>query len=113
MGRERPVRLRFQKALKYYAPNQIILFAVTDNKITVNTTTPLTANRGPVLIDGGTCINGTPGLTIDGNGLTGNGLVLGAGIQLRNLTIKGFTGRNLVALAGGGNKIGTCVVVRR
>lgn len=100
------------EALKNYSSNQIIVFAVPGNKITVTSQNSLLVNRGPVVIDGGNCANGTPSLTIDGNGLVPDGLELGGGVQLRNITIEGFTRRNLLSLRGGGNKIGSCVVLK-
>lgn len=103
--------LTLSTALTTYLPDQqIIVFAVPGNLITLNGVTLPVVNRGPVIIDGGGCNNGQPALTIDGGGA--NGLNLGAGVQIRNIRIKGFSGNQLVT-SGGGNKLGNCVVVSR
>jgi hypothetical protein len=104
------------EALKYYMPDQTIVFDVEGNKITLSGVNPLQVNRGPVIIDGGGCPGGVPALTIDGNNLNSDGLLLGPGVEIRNILVKGFKKSLIVAgrsLNSGGNKLGLCVVARQ
>jgi hypothetical protein len=104
------------EALKNYTPDQTIVFAVSGNKITLSGANPLQVNRGPAVIDGGSCPGGVPSLTIDGNGLNGDGLLLGSGVQMRNVLVTGFKKSLIVALRSpdsNGNKLGPCVVARQ
>jgi hypothetical protein len=104
------------EALNNYEANQIILFDVPGNKITMSGSTSLLVNRGPVVIDGGSCPGGVPSLTIDGAGLPLEGLRLGSGVQIRNILIKGFAKSLIVNITdpmGGGNRMDRCVVARK
>lgn len=92
--------------------NGTILFSnVPNNTIAVSGQLP-SLKKG-VTIDGGSCSNG-PSITINGSGVTGDGLVLGGQNILMNLKIVGFNGRQIYSPPGAtGNTLGPCVVAKR
>lgn len=102
------------KALNDVKPfGQIKFQGVTNNTITVTGVLP--ALKQGVIIDGGNCTSG-PSITINGTGVTGNGLVLGGQNILKNLKVAGFTGKQIYANApssGPVNILGPCVVAKR
>lgn len=98
-------------ALNTYTLNNIITFILKSGN-TVHIMAPLTINRGPVVIDGGSCAGGVPGITLEGSGaaLNATGLTLDNPVVLKNLKVVGFKGKQIIAKPGG-SQFGTCLVV--
>lgn len=102
-------------ALLNATAGQTITFNLTGGGNTINVTGPLpTAANGPIVLDGGSCNNGTPGLAISGTGVGEgvDGLVFNKNVFLKNLSISGFKGIQLKS-AGGTVFGGLCVLVSK
>ncbi len=100
----------FKAAVDTYVSGvNIITFSVS--QVNLNAGTSLNIDGGAVVIDGGSCNGGQPGVTITGGGKT-NTITLGAGVELRNLWIKNF-GPITLNLPGGGNKLTKCLKISK
>jgi hypothetical protein len=91
-------------------PPYTVTFALRSGNIVNLTGAPVLTVSSGIVLDGGEC--GTrPPLLIKGNVASGDGLRLGGGVTLRNLTVRNFGGRQIVAT--GGRNVLQCVRVER
>ncbi|NWJ95881.1 MAG: Ig-like domain repeat protein [Chloroflexi bacterium] len=87
-------------ALKYFTSTPLTITFALVNTNTINFNGPLNSSiRAGVAIDGGNTCGSPPSVVINGNGVTGDGLVLNGNNFLRNIWIKGFTKRQITTSA--------------
>jgi hypothetical protein len=96
-------------ALKSATSGQVISFALTGGStITIHQKLP-TMQAGVKIQAGCDFMNG-PAITLNGSGVSGDGLILSGQNQVRGLKIMGFSDKQLV-LNGTGNHL-SCLVIQ-
>lgn len=85
----------FSYALLTTSSGATITFALTSDNTII-----FTGSLTPTLAFGVGIDGGEAGVILEGNGVAGNGLRLGGGNQLTNLTIRNFGGQELLATVG-------------
>jgi hypothetical protein len=98
-------------ALSTASTGDVVVFDLPANNHTITFSPAVTLEvKAGVVVDGGGC-NAGPLITLDGTGASGDGLKLDGQNFIKDLLIKKFQGRQVVA-AGGGNQL-ACVVASK